>query len=213
MNTQQLKEELQGWQEHYSDPADKNNYDFFTALIAAVDRLEAAERDRDELRHSDYLMWHAMACKNGERAKKAEAEIARRDVAASEPVGLQFMGDSGKWQDCASREVAESLGFTQFRELYTAAPPAVLPPKYADELNDRAELIEAYSKTQCEIAQELGCDSDNESILKAIYELKALGAQPQKPVALPESVRINNGYYFNMDDIFAALDAANVPWR
>lgn len=49
MSTQNLIEELQGWQEHYSDPADKNNYDFFTALIAAVDRLESAERERDAL--------------------------------------------------------------------------------------------------------------------------------------------------------------------
>lgn len=49
MSTQKLIEELQGWQEHYSDPADKNNYDFFTALIAAVDRLESAERERDAL--------------------------------------------------------------------------------------------------------------------------------------------------------------------
>lgn len=79
----------------------------------------------------------------------------------------------------------------------------------------RAELIEAYSKTQCEIAQELGCDSDNESILKAICEIKELGAQQQKVVELPEPVKWPEVpfKYFSEEQVFSMLDAASVKWE
>ena len=60
--------------------------------------------------------------------------------------------------------------------------PAYLVRKFAaiqqkldargDTLDERAEIIHAYSKTQREFAEQLNCDSDNESILKAIHTLQ-----------------------------------------
>lgn len=97
------------------------------------ERAEAAERERDEMRssqeHEGDCLIDALASRDEWRlrAVTAEAEIARRDAAAGEPVALQVLGDSGKWMDCRSREFAEAQGFVEFRKLYTAAPPAVLP--------------------------------------------------------------------------------------
>lgn len=151
---------------------------------ALHERAEAAERERDDLKqrlaNAEHQLHMAELAKfnlrNQRKAqfrkrREAEAELARRDAAAAEPVGHVAYTGKGKYEFlCIKWPVSGT-------KLYTAAPPAVLPPKYADELKDRAELIEAYSKTQCEIAHELGCDSDNESILKAIYDLKEQGAQ------------------------------------
>lgn len=152
MSTQKLIEGLQGWQEHYSDPADKNNYDFFTALIAAVDRLEAAERERDELKqrlaNSEHQLHMAELAKfnlrNQRRAqfskrREAEAEIARRDAAAGEPVAWQYRyndgGGIGDWYTVASESECNHLPCFERRAIYTAAQPAVLPELEQDVKN------------------------------------------------------------------------------
>lgn len=185
---------------------------------AQFKKRQAAERERDDLRaeqaeHDEQiarmegkfsLAKRALDSKTA-RCEKAEAELRRRDAAAGEPYGYvhkslyEAVGSAGLSNDHeAYRDSPTHIA------LYTAAQPAVLPPKYADELTERAELIEAYSKTQCEIAQELGCDSDNESILKAIYELKERGALQQKVVELPEPVKWPEVpcRYFSEDQVF-----------
>ena len=160
---------------------------------AMHERFTRAERERDELRaeqaeHDEQiarmeskfsLAKRALDSKNA-RCEKSEAELRRRDAAAGEPVAWQYRynyGKVGDWKTVNSESECNHSHFYERRAIYTAAQPAVLPTKCADELKERADLIEAYSKTQCEIAQELGCDSDNESILKAIFEIKELGAQ------------------------------------
>ncbi|NKG32081.1 hypothetical protein FVB43_18805 [Erwinia rhapontici] len=269
MKTQQLKEELQGWQEHYSDPADKDNYDFFATVIAAIEQLEAAEsrlhevavacatteheleetkqllrgtrekltraidrnvakdieikrlsaveRERDELKRNQELNLKIKQAMH-ERFTRAEAELARRDAAAGEPVGLQCMGDNGKWQDCASREVAESHGFTIFRELYAAAPPAVL--------RDIEPLIEGALKLHG-----LRTAVDGHSQLSdgfrngARWAAKELGAQQQKPVVLPAerfcAAEHAGSLLWTETEVWnkaiyacaTSLDAANVPYE
>lgn len=207
--------------------------------VNSVEQLEAAERERDELRDKfDKLAsaagWSKEKCEQvGESPFdtveglknavidhhhsliKAEKELKRRDAAAGEVI-YQFDCGEG-WQDVDKTDYERyinSRGIST-RKLYTAAQPAALPPKYDDELTVRAELIEAYSKTQCEIAQELGCDSDNESILKAICEIKELGAQQQKVVELPEPVKWPEVpfKYFSEEQVFSMLDAAGVKWE
>ena len=152
------------------------------AMISATDHAAAAGRERDELRaeqaeHDEQiarmeskfsLAKRALDSKNA-RCEKAETELRRRDAAAGEPVGLQCMGDSGKWQDCSSREAAESLGFTLFRELYTAAPPAVLPPEM-----ETPSAKMTYTRGHAD-----GWNDCRSAMM-------ALGAQQQKVVELPD---------------------------
>lgn len=101
-------------------------------MMQLSNKLEAAERERDELRAGRDTLQRAVDNLDAER-DVLRAELARRDAAASEPVALQVLGDSGKWMDCRSREFAEAQGFVEFRKLYTAAPPAVLPPEMKPE--------------------------------------------------------------------------------
>jgi len=244
MNTQQLKELALIWSrsevacmpiEEFSDLTGTPLEDVRVLFGAAnvlddlIDQLESAERERDELRaeqaeHDEQiarmeskfsLAKRALDSKTA-RCEKAETELRRRDAEAGEPYGYvhkslyEAVGSAGLSNDHeAYRDSPAHIA------LYTAAPPAVLPPKYADELTVRAELIEAYSKTQCEIAQELGCDSDNESILKAICEIKELGAQQQKVVELPDPVKWPEipFKYFSEEQVFSMLDAAGVKWE
>jgi hypothetical protein len=204
MNTQQLKEQLDGWQDHYSDPADKKNHDFFTTLISAIERLEAAERERDELRedvksYSEHLHYHI------DRQCKAEAELARRDAAAGEPVALRwrfipmysdvpFMDwtyiDNPKFfPDIRAMEGAE------IQEVFSVAPPAVLPSEKVSLNNGVIGFDEGYN--QC------------------LSDALALGAQQQKVVELPEPVKWPEipFKYFSEEQVFSMLDAAGVKWE
>ncbi|QBR52765.1 hypothetical protein [Erwinia sp. QL-Z3] len=76
-------------------------------VIAMINQLEAAKQ----------------------RIAELEAEIARRDAAAGEPVAWQFLGDSGKWTDIYDPAEATRYGY-KARGLFTAQPSA-LPPEYA----------------------------------------------------------------------------------
>ena len=38
-------------------------------------------------------------------------------------------------------------------------------------------------------------------------------AQLLRPVELPESQRLCNGYYFDMNDVFEALEEAGIPFK
>ncbi|MBP2156921.1 hypothetical protein [Erwinia rhapontici] len=253
MSTQQLKELSQKCLSMRVEVDQNAAYANFIAhvepqeIVSLFERLEAAERERDNAQTSRDLHREVSVVLN-DRLIAAETELARRDAAASEPVGylftssegqvvyspcpwvvegltlqgpiytaphpavvsdaaagepvgLQCMGDSGKWQDCASREVAESHGFTMFRELYTAAQPAVLPvvTDLAVELLTAALIDGADAKTALTLAA------------------PSLGAQPQKPVVLPFlNVAIKHVFgigAYRADEVLAALAAAGVPYE
>lgn len=132
MNTQQLKElrnALSCWQGDYDRDDDKEQYDMFGAAIDAVSRLEKAERERDELRssqeHEGDCMIDALASRDEWRlrAVTAEAEIARRDASAGEPVGYLFTSSEGQVVFSPCPWAVE--GLTLQGPVYTAAPPAV----------------------------------------------------------------------------------------
>lgn len=148
------------------------------AVIRA--ELEAAERERDELR----------------------AELARREAAAGEPVGLirENPDDIGLM---AEFEVMPPAG----TKLYTAARPAVLPPEVfmsdAIKGNVTSDFMDGanWMRQQC----------------------LDLGAQQQKAVELPASKSMLSRNSLDEDyvtciavplsDLTEALDAANVKWE
>ncbi|MBC3945794.1 hypothetical protein H8S21_10695 [Erwinia persicina] len=196
---------------------------------AMNERFKRAERERDEFKALAEGQ-SELAGRNAARVQKAEEEIARRDAAASEPVGLQCMGDSGKWQDCASREVAESLGFTQFRELCTEAPPAVLPPEKITEImqdlwNEFCDDTGCYPDDFEYQNEQLFFDAGRWAMLVA-ERISSLGAQPQKHVVLPADRTDDKSVStFDSEKFYdagwnsrgkadkEALDAANVKWE
>ncbi|QHJ80332.1 MAG: hypothetical protein [Bacteriophage sp.] len=155
-----------------------------------ANRLEAAERERDIAlssfcnerlrgdnldRESQRLSDQLGTCDRErrewiKRAEKAEAEIARRDAAASEPADR--IVDDGCGQQIGGVGVSDQLNcvWPIGTKFYTAAPPAVLPPEMKPE-PEKYDVIDhgfiaGYNK----------CRSD----------ALALGAQPQNPVVLPE---------------------------
>lgn len=211
-----------------------------------LDALEAAERDRDELRATisgpikeidnlklriESLMGRVdavestaptpfaynAACKaldkHRARADAAEAEIARRDAAAGEPVAWQFY-DDGSWHNGSNhnnhRENTEKAGY-RIRELFPAAAPAVLPPEKPVNTDlSRTDIMKNIAYNQ------------------ALNDVKALGAQSQKPVTIPgrydiaemsgdpwQSYRCiepdDDGEYIRLDEILSALNDAGVP--
>jgi hypothetical protein len=139
-----LKEELEEWQVFYQHPADEKNHAFFTTLISAVDQLEAAQQRIAELEASFDELAAAVGwtkerceqagdspvdCANGlanavidhyHSLKAAEAEIAKRDLAAGVPVG-SVTGYTVN--GCVVSRSRLSIG----DKVYSAAQPAVLP--------------------------------------------------------------------------------------
>lgn len=211
------------------NPDESALWDLENTLEGLFKDLEAAERERDELRktlhstqggateaiknvmrlqeeisrlnkESQRLSDQLGACDRQrldwlKRALTAEAELARRYAAASEPVAVV-------------REVINGLHVTLYQilpagtELFTAAPPAVLPPKLSMD-------IDPEMQGEFRVHEAIRRKGFNQALEAALE----LGAQPQKPVFMPKSERINNGYYFDMDDIFVALDAAAVNYK
>lgn len=102
-----------------------------TDVISLISRLEAAERERDELRaERDGAMESALAVADAwvRRAKDAEAELARRDAASAEPDYWQFKSVNGDWIGIGESGMRQAVSEgVEVRPLYTAAPPAVLP--------------------------------------------------------------------------------------
>lgn len=112
-------------------------------VIELIERLEAAERERDELRteqaeHDEQiarmeskfsLAKRALDSKTA-RCEKAETELRRRDAAAGEPVAEIKWG--GAELTVQNVRVGFGYGVTQ---VYAAAPPAVLPELEQDVKN------------------------------------------------------------------------------
>lgn len=213
------------------------------AMISATDHAAAADRELYEAIMTRLEVSEGLSIAT-RRYELAEEEIARRDAAAGEPVGLLEFSDYMTAEELAGmkprrvavKELFEG-GLKVGDHLYTAAPPAVLPPEMKPE-PEKYDVIDhgfitGYNQCRAE-ALALGAPPQKPAVVSddALREViriwqrsgcpspevysqmrEALGAQPQKPVSMPESVRIDNGYYFDMDDIFVALDAANVPYE
>ncbi|WP_338506436.1 hypothetical protein VRB95_11125 [Erwinia aphidicola] len=235
-NLKELRNALSCWQDDYDRDHDKEQYDMFGAAIDAVSRLEAAERansaqsfhinqqqDRiDSLEQKNAALGNALGTAererddlraiaedqsklagiNAARAQKAEAELARRDAAAGEPVAIV-------------REVINGIHVSLYQriepgtELYTAAPPAVLPPNVMNHLSDAANTVSEWTH-----GDEHSCKVNRTALIAAV---QALGAKPQKVVELPEPERHREpGIVVGMYEsfvVYKALDAANVKWE
>lgn len=156
-----------------------------STITALVDRIEAAGRELDELRaevnrldtESQRLSDQLGAC-DRERlvwiklALTSEAELARRDAAAGDPVG-----EAVEWKHPTEER---RVDFRWIRyvpagtKLYTTAPPAVLPPV----ANEREAFNTWNNDDNLPIA---GVPAKNAAWL-AWQARAALGAQQQKPV-------------------------------
>ncbi len=170
-----------------------------STITALVDRIEAAERERDELREQfDKLAsaagWSKEQCEQvGESPFdtveglknavmdhhhsliKAEKELKRRDAAAGEPVAVLYRnGDVLTKAECG--EYFEICCKVE-TPLYTAAPPALLPPAVMKHLSDAANTVSEWTH-----GDEHSCKVSRTALIAAI---EALGAQPQKPVICP----------------------------
>ncbi|KYP84762.1 hypothetical protein WB66_11140 [bacteria symbiont BFo1 of Frankliniella occidentalis] len=183
-----------------------------------IDQLESAERERDELRaeqaeHDEQiarmeskfsLAKRALDSKTA-RCEKAEAELRRRDAAAGEPVALRwrfipmysdvpfmhwtYIDNPKFFPDIRAMEGAE------IQEVFSVAPPAVLPSEKVSLNNGVIGFDEGYN--QC------------------LSDALALGAQQQKVVELPEPVKWPEVpfKYFSEEQVFSMLDAAGVKWE
>lgn len=184
-----------------------------STITALVDRIEAAEREREELRAWRDTLQRAVDNLDAER-DVLRAEIARRDAAAGEPAFYIAASDVDNLKRSHVVEAAISK-VIRFDEIpaYTAAPPALLPPEKPVNTDlSRTDIMKNIAYNQ------------------ALNDVKALGAQPQKPVVLPcrydieemsgdpwQSYRCiepdEDGEYMRRDEVLTALDAAGVPYE
>lgn len=210
-------------------------------LIEMAVKVQSAERERDELRdgHTEAAKvistWH-------NRAKAAEAEIARRDSVASERVAAhlvyssvlpKFIGDtdevesyscfiSGNTPPRKTMEEAYADAHRVCGPLYTAAPPAVLPPNVMNHLSDAANTVSEWTH-----GDEHSCKVNRTALIAAV---QALGAQPQKPVVLPALLTVgqvmhqsgydrqyaegwSSGQAATVHDFIQILREANIPYE
>ncbi len=96
-------------------------------VIQLIDALEAAERERDELRgkYQEVSGWYA---KMKTRMLSAEAELSRGDSVAGEPDYWQFKSVNGDWIGIGESGMRQAVPEgVEVRPLHTAALPAVLP--------------------------------------------------------------------------------------
>lgn len=104
---------------------------------ALLSELAAAERERDELRERLSLVRKQRDAELNKNTQ-LEAELARRDAAAGEPVAYQIHSDLEGWRECtperytevSSRPLVEGKhsGGWLVRKLHTAAQPAASAP-------------------------------------------------------------------------------------
>lgn len=184
-----------------------------SSITALVDRIEEAERERDELKqrlaNAEHQLHVAELAKfnlrNQRKAqfrkrREAEAELARRDAASGEPDYWQFKSVNGDWIGIGESGMRQAVSEgVEVRPLYTAALPAVLPYLSDDTLR---EMVSAYN-----IA--------NHSI-EAYQEMRAAmgrGAQQQKVVELPNVYTWSNSEVVYLAALKQALDAAGVKWE
>ena len=149
------------------------------------------------------------------KRREAEAEIARRDAAAGEPVGWlgQMEGCPPVLiQDYRNVEICIKSGAFTITPLYTAAQPAVLPPEMLPENTVEIETLHGVKLSQMQRA--IAADAYNQCRADAL----ALGAQQQNVVELykRKSMEVISGQrysYVLLEDLLPELDAANVKWE
>lgn len=174
-------------------------------IINAESAMRDAERERDEAIMTRLEVSEGLSIAT-RRYELAEAELARRDAAAGEPDGYIFCHPSGKnfW----SVSHPDTAGHNGVKPFYFGAQPAVLPAlKVGLQRADRPfESGKIAGWNEC------------------VIELKAIGAQPQKPVVLPALFNLKMArdvktkqYFKGSNDtikqIAGLLDAANVPYE
>lgn len=198
----------------YAEEAEKNGFEVLTVplrdLFPLLGRMEAAERERDELRAIAEEQ-SKLAGSNAPMAQKAEAEIARRDAAAGEPVAVISEDSLAELKQSYRPVLAfrpdhkrNSPGIS----LYTAAQPAVVPDIVRGTTSTPFNSSIAYSPETAFIA---GANWMREQCLE-------LGAQQQKVVELHKrkSTEVISGQrysYVLLEDLLPELDAAGVKWE
>ncbi|QUG75435.1 hypothetical protein GKQ23_10755 [Erwinia sp. E602] len=192
----------------YAEAAEKNGFKVLTVplrdLFPLIDRLESAERERDEYR----------------------AEIARRDAAAGEPVAYLISDKSDRAEGRIGRPSLrgiiayseEDINKHELCEtrLYTAAQPSVLP-----------ETWDIFTQVGgVEVAVRGGVTKNPlwaKGYNDAIADGKARDCQPEINQRLAEAVRQLLTRVADPDETYgpdhavtiarAALDAAGVKWE
>ncbi|QGF22001.1 hypothetical protein PQB85_gp44 [Erwinia phage Midgardsormr38] len=180
--------------------------------LDAIAALEAAERERDELRERLSLVREQRDAELNKNLQ-LEAELARRDGVEVEPVAWQYRYNDGKvgdWKTVDSEQECNHSPCYERRAIYTAAQPAVLLQSDIDRI---VPAIDPDGLDEAKHYIEHALYVDRERIRS---ELKALGAQQQKVVELPETdwtFDDDLNPTFDADEVIAALDAAGVKWE
>lgn len=151
-----------------------------SSILTLIERLEAVERERDELEKVVDVCKKESA-RHREARQKAEAEIARRDAAAGEPVAwrYRFTGKPGsgpftsEWKIVSTEDECNPTDCFERQALYTAAQPAVLPPEKV------VKLPEAYAvkSEHGDLAYYPGDDGDSLDKSEVIAALDAAGVK------------------------------------
>lgn len=179
-------------------------------ISALRNKLEDTERERDEAiaehrKHAASLLADRGLLR--QRAEAAEAELARRDAAACDPVAWQYRynyGKVGDWKTVDSDSECNHSPCYERRAIYTAAPPAVLPPAIStDGLDPESRDIDDVRN----LAHIVGANWMRQQCLE-------LGAQQQKVVELPDPAddSLMSTWQFK-DAVINALDAVGVKWE
>lgn len=186
--------------------------------LKLLDALEAAERERDELRAGRDTLQRAVDNLDAER-DVMRAELARRDAAASKPVAWISERNLKNLGKAFSVRVKHEPVMVRPIALYTAAPPAALPPKLSMDIDPELQ-------GEFRVHEAIRRKGFNQALDAALE----LGALPKNPVTIPGRYDIaemsgNNwqsyrciepdgdGEYIRLDEMLSALDAANVPHK
>lgn len=155
-------------------------------VIELIDALEAAERERDELRaeqaeHDEQiarmeskfsLAKRALDSKTA-RCDRAEAELRRRDAAAGEPVA--WLNDAYLGRGVLDGETGKEDQGPGYIPVYRIPPPAALSPEYHAAMKKlRHTLANCNRLNYCAEA------------LQDVENSLVLGAQLQKVVEFPK---------------------------
>lgn len=193
--------------------------------LKLLDALEAAERERDELRENLAVMDGHLSASRAlkqlwkNRAWDAEEEIARRDAAAGEPVawtddnGLHLLKETSGVMVHPTQERGGNIS------LFTAAQPAVLPPKLSMDIDPELqgefrvhESIRRKGFNQAlDAALELGAKPQNPVVLPGRYDIEEMSGDPWQSYRCIEPDE--DGEYMRRDEVLTALDAAGVPYE
>lgn len=179
--------------------------------LKLLDAMEVMERRIKQLERNQDLNLKIKQAMH-ERFTRAEAELARRDAAAGEPIGYGFQHkETGKFGTVMMpKSLAHDCEVYFAVPLYTAAPPAEFPP--ATDKSQGWKIDPEYLESIAERSSD--CDGVNPSLETVESVLLALGAQPQKVVVLEdvESDAILNAWDYQRS-VFNSLDAANVKYE